>query len=174
MQKIRLVGQAVLAAVIVASVGFTSAYAKSGADMGVCAEERAKGEQAVDHIYQIQKQGCTQGQENLEQWREKKQRELAEAEQRCKDIRADELITKESPIPSSDNPLGDLGKQLPQDMRNAPHWEPYEEPPQKDLSAYSKWRQHQGYFHIQPRLPQGSGRYPQHGGYIHRSPGSYR
>jgi hypothetical protein len=174
MQKIRLLGQTVLAAMVVATMGFTSAHAQAKEDTGVCAEERAKGEQAVDHVYEIQKQGRTQGQENLEQWREKKKRELAEAEQRCKDMRASEPITKESPISASNNPLGDMTKKLPKDMRGAPHWEPYEEPPLKDVSAYSKWRQHQGYFHIQPQVPQGLRRYPQHGGYIHRSPGYYR
>jgi hypothetical protein len=180
MQMIRLLGQATLAAMVVATIGLTSTHAKSGEDKGVCEQERAKGQKAVDHVYDIQKQGRTQGQENLEQWYEKKKRELAEAEQRCKDIRSDELITKESPIPdnsqppSSNNPLGDLTKKLPKDMRNTPHWEPHEEPPLKDPSVYSKWRQHQGYIHIEPRFPQGSGRYPQHGGYIHRSPGYYR
>jgi len=140
MQKVRLLGQAALAAVVVTTVGLTSVHAaKSGANTGVCAQQRAKGQQAVDKVYEKHKQGHhSQGpEESLEQWYDKKNRQLDEAEQRCEDIRSDKPITKEAHIPDkpqdppSKNPLGDLAKKLPKDMRNGPYRDLYEQPPLK-------------------------------------------
>jgi hypothetical protein len=140
MRKACFLGQAALAAVIVTTAGLTNAHAaKSGAKTGVCAEQRTKGQEAVDRVYENHKQGqhVHGTEESLEKWYEKKMRQLDEAEQHCEDMRADEPVTKEahapekSQDPSSKNPLGDLAKKLPEDMRNGPHQEPYEQPPLK-------------------------------------------
>jgi hypothetical protein len=64
-----------------------------------CLKAVAKNREATNKVYTEQKQKQRPQDQGLKQWYDKELRELAEAEQRCGEMRSDEPITQEAHTP---------------------------------------------------------------------------